>query len=206
MSLLLRFSSQLRVFDAPKATLKTLKRLTPYEAGDEDDEEGRAERAFLPSLGLSNKAGDGQVEDEVEEDVELTKAGDEGCGVLSEVRGCEELSDELKGCTYVKCNIRSASTLPSSLKGCAYVKCNIRSASTLRSSLKGAIGGLSVRRRCFCTQRCCWHISNATQQPFLPLASLITEGPWGRQPLARDGEALRSRLGDSLPRVDGTVS
>ena len=55
---------ELRVFDAPKTTITTLQRFATG-ASPEDDSD-RVERAFIPSLGLSNKASaaDGAEQDE----------------------------------------------------------------------------------------------------------------------------------------------
>lgn len=57
---------ELRVFDAPKTTLRMLKAATGYESMDASNED-RVERAFIPSLGLSNKASaaDAAAEDDV---------------------------------------------------------------------------------------------------------------------------------------------
>ncbi|GMH94804.1 hypothetical protein TrVE_jg9942 [Triparma verrucosa] len=60
----------LRVFDAPGATIKLLSQLTSYQSVDEDDKERPAERAFLPSLGLSNKGGDGTGEEKGNEEMD----------------------------------------------------------------------------------------------------------------------------------------
>lgn len=65
---------EIRVFDAPKTTLRILKDAAiGYRDGmddDDDDELTRVDRAFIPSLGLSNKASavDAAEEDEAEQE------------------------------------------------------------------------------------------------------------------------------------------
>jgi len=61
---------ELRVFDAPKATLRALEVFSGIPPPPRGDDERRVERAYIPSLGLTNKAtaADGAEEDEQQPD------------------------------------------------------------------------------------------------------------------------------------------
>mmetsp|Transcript_28996 Transcript_28996/g.43753 ORF Transcript_28996/g.43753 Transcript_28996/m.43753 type:complete len:891 (-) Transcript_28996:2589-5261(-) len=57
----------LRVFDAPSSTLRLLRSLRNEASAKDEEKEDRVERAYIPSLGLSNKAEAKEQMEEVEE-------------------------------------------------------------------------------------------------------------------------------------------